>query len=307
VKGGSYPSYEYLALEVCGSTRTAKRDKEFMLERLNMPIAFNREKGGLQYTRPDVEFPFVKISERELLGLAVALQAIEAFQGTTLAAPLRGTLQKLAREVADKLNLTLAQIADAFSFAPLGYQPTIDPKLFETVSASVITGEELEFVYRNFTTKETKRRRVHPVHLKHHGNAWTLLAYDPARSEQRSFVLSRARDARRTGCKFEKTEAHDWKQMVANSIGTYCSGPVELVRLRVNEAAHQLLTEKPAHASQRLTELVDGYAELTMTVAINPELERFVMSWGSDVRVLEPRGLQDTVVRHARQIAAWND
>jgi len=95
-----------------------------------------RELGGLHYTEPDVVFPFLNLCERELIALCVAEQAVEACRGTAFSAPLRSLLLKLERELAGKFDLTREKIAEAFSFETGGFQPSLNPKLFEIVSAA---------------------------------------------------------------------------------------------------------------------------------------------------------------------------
>ena len=49
---------------------------------------------------------------------------------------------------------------------------------------------------------------------------------------------------------------------------------------------------------------LDSTGELTMQVAINPELERLVMGWGSRVEVLSPPCLRERVREEAQTISA---
>jgi hypothetical protein len=60
------------------------------------------------------------------------------------------------------------------------------------------------------------------------------------------------------------------------------------LRMQCSPLAADLLKDKPIHASQQLTKKPDGTAELTMNVALNRVLERIVLGWSAEVRVLEP-------------------
>ena len=67
-----------MAAEMGVSLRTVKRDVEFMLERLNLPIEYDARKYGFHYTREVEKFPALSITEGEMFALLVAHKAIAA-------------------------------------------------------------------------------------------------------------------------------------------------------------------------------------------------------------------------------------
>ena len=96
---------------------------------------------------------------------------------------------------------------------------------------------------------------------------------------------------------------------MADSIGIYKGGKAERVRLLAQGFAARLLTERRWHSSQRVKELpgTDGEeVEVTMKVAITPELERWILSWGANARVLEPESLRETIRQTAMAMAEAN-
>jgi len=62
--------------------------------------------------------------------------------------------------------------------------------------------------------------------------------------------------------------------------------------LRFDAFAARLVTERQWHPSQKIKHLVDGEIELTMTLGSLEEIERWVLSWGEHVQVLEPAALK---------------
>jgi predicted DNA-binding transcriptional regulator YafY len=71
----------------------------------------------------------------------------------------------------------------------------------------------------------------------------------------------------------------------------------ERVVLRFAVAAAGEVAERRWHASQQLEWTRDGGLRLTLDVADGSELERWVLGFGPDVVVLEPRWLADRVRR----------
>lgn len=56
------------------------------------------------------------------------------------------------------------------------------------------------------------------------------------------------------------------------------------------------------HPSQRVEELPDGRARLLFHVGVTPELRRWVLGFGRQVRVVRPEGLGEWVREEARAV-----
>jgi predicted DNA-binding transcriptional regulator YafY len=56
-----------------------------------------------------------------------------------------------------------------------------------------------------------------------------------------------------------------------------------------------LLREKRYHHTQRITTAEDGSTVLTMTVPVDYELIKWVLSWMDDVTVVRPKALRDEI------------
>ena len=62
------------------------------------------------------------------------------------------------------------------------------------------------------------------------------------------------------------------------------------------------IREKKWHESQRLRELKGGGVELRMRLSSLVEVERWILSWGGDARVIKPRELTEAIKQAARMI-----
>ena len=68
--------------------------------------------------------------------------------------------------------------------------------------------------------------------------------------------------------------------------------------------AADYVREKKWHQSQQLRELKGGGVELKLKLSSLAEIERWVLSWGGDAKVLKPRELAVAVKEAARKILA---
>ncbi len=298
-----------LARELEVNPKTVQRDIDFMRDQLGLPIGYDAARRGFRYTRRAVQFPTVRISEGELVALAVARQALTQYRGTPFEAPLSAAFAKLTAGLENEIQFAWrGELDESISFrSSAGRGVIADLRAFETASQAVLDSEELEFRYQKLGAPAAEPRRVRPLHLACVDNGWYLFAQDLARTELpvRTYALTRMAELRATGVRFDRPangfslEAH-----LANSFGVFApTGPPVRVRLRFAAYAGRLIGERVWHASQRVTPRADGSIELELEVGLSPEVESWVLGWGEHVEVLAPAALRRRVAEVAAQVA----
>ncbi|MCE9543081.1 MAG: WYL domain-containing protein [Verrucomicrobia bacterium] len=65
-----------------------------------------------------------------------------------------------------------------------------------------------------------------------------------------------------------------------------------------------LTGERRWHPSQKLVFRKDGSAELSLKVGLAPDLEAWILGWGSHAKVLAPLALRNRIKATAQMIAA---
>ena len=293
------------ALEV--SPRTIQRDIDFMRDQLGLPVDYDVAAHGFYYTREVVQFPTMKISEGELVALAVARKALTQYRGTPYEKPLRDAFEKLTAGLRDQIQFAWNGDLDAsISFRASGHGVG-DLGAFETVSQVVLRSEELEFAYHKLGGQEAEVRRVQPLHLACIDNQWYLFGSDLGRDgSTRTFALTRMSRLQPTGHRFERPEHFSLDEHLADSFGVFSSPAAQRVRLRFDPFSARLIRERNWHASQQIEAEADGSLMLSMQIGVSPEVERWVLGWGAHVEVLEPASLRATIAGTATAVAARN-
>src|SRR2546428_713032 len=98
---------------------------------------------------------------------------------------------------------------------------------------------------------------------------------------------------------------YDPEQVFRDSIGAYVSDefPVADVELELSERWKIFMESHRWHRSQRLVSTKFGCL-LRMRVRLCPELERWVLGFGAEARVLRPKSLQTKVARISAEMRA---
>ena len=74
--------------------------------------------------------------------------------------------------------------------------------------------------------------------------------------------------------------------------------------IRFQPRAADYIREKKWHASQTLRDLPGGGVELRMTLSSLAEVQRWILSWGGEAQVVQPRELVESVQAAAKKILA---
>lgn len=297
-----FPNATTLASELEVTTKTIHRDIEFMRDRLNLPVEFNRVRNGFYYSSEISAFPTMQITEGELVALIVAEKALQQYRGTSFEKPLLSAIKKMEQALPDNISLNFADVENSISFSTRA-EPILDLKIFDVLAKAVSQRLQLELNYRK-PGQKAEARTVDPYHLANINGEWFLFAYDHARKDIRTFAPARVQSAKTTGKNFERTQKFSLEKRLRDSFGVHAGeGKFEVV-IRFAPRAADYIREKKWHESQQLRDLKDGGAELKMNLSSLAEVERWVLSWGGDATVITPRELAESVRAAARKLLA---
>ncbi len=294
IKAGNCPNRTGLAGEIEVTTKTIQRDIDFMRDRLNLPIAYNGERKGYEFTQPVESFPMVELSEAELISVFVAQKALTQYKGTPFEHPLRSAFDKLVSGLDGKITLSWDDLDSFISFRSFEIVPT-DLKTFQVVSEAVRKSSVLRFDYKKLNASSFEKRAVEPYHLACIQNQWYCFGHDINRREMRTFVLARMRNAVGTGQTFTKSKRFSLQDHLKDSLGVFSAMGKHNIRIRFDNFAAQLVRERVWHPSQQIQELTGGEIEFRVTLSSLHEIEPWVLSWGEHARVDAPNVLRKRV------------
>lgn len=301
LQAGKSVNASHFGRELEVSRKTIQRDIAFMRDQLGLPIEWDGSENSYFYSGTVDAFPTVQISESELFALLVAERAIQQYHGTPYEEPLRTALRKLSEGLSNTAFLSLDTLDTPVSFKPLGVgQAEMD--VFQKFNRAVVQSEEVTFKYKGLSDKAFKKRHLQPWHLACVDNQWYCVGWDLIREAKRTFALVRMKEVALTGKYFDPPKDFDIREHLRDSLGIFAGNGRYEVKLEFDAFAANLIREKTWHPSQKLSELDDGRLQVEMTLSELWEVERWVLSWGSRVKVLEPSKLRKQVREHAESL-----
>jgi predicted DNA-binding transcriptional regulator YafY len=301
LQSGRHPTATTLAAEMEVSAKSIYRDLEFMRDRLELPLAYDHTHNGYTYTEEVGNFPTLQITEGELFALLVAEKALQQYRGTAFERPLVSAFKKMAASLPDTVSLNIADWEQTISFRTRA-EPILNLETFDTLSKAAAQRTQLQLTYRKPGQRATELRVVDPYHLANINGEWFLFAWCHLRKDIRTFVPARIQEVKPTGKTFARPQKFSLEKRLRDSFGVQSGqGRFEVV-IQFNELVADYIREKKWHESQVLRELKGGSLELRMKLSSLAEVERWVLGWAGNARVLQPPELAASIAAAARKI-----
>ena len=301
IQSGTFPNTTQLAAGLEVSTKTIQRDIEFMRDRLELPIEYAGAKFGYHYTAKVSAFPTMQITEGELFALIVAEKALQQYRGTTFEKPLLSAIRKMEQSLPDTISLNLPDLEQTISFRMRAEQ-ILNLEIFDTLAKAAAHRQQLELTYRKPGRRESEQRVVDPYHLANINGEWYLFGFDQLRQDIRTFAPARIQSAKATGKIFDRPEKFSLEKRLRDSFGVHAGEGRHEVVIRFRAGVADYVREKKWHESQELHELKNGDVELRLNLSSLMEIQRWVLSWGGDAKVIAPRELAAAVRQAAEDI-----
>ncbi len=295
-----YPNATQLAAEFEISLKTAQRDIEFMRDRLNCPLLYDKTRKGYFYEHETFSLPSIYISSEELTALLITRKMLQGISAEYIGGELSQLIEKIT-SILKKHVTDEASIDEAVSIQLIGYAIPSE-EIFRTVLEGCLKRKSLSLVYYTPARDEKTARKVDPYHLFNYMGTWHLIGYCHLRQGLRDFNLSRITDASMLDEIFSVKRGFSLREYFDSAFGLYKGGEREEVVLRFTPEKAKWIRDQVWHREQKKKHLPDGSLELTFPVAHFAEVAMEVLKHGSGVEVIEPESLRLLIRAEAEKI-----
>lgn len=271
------------ALEV--SVRTVYRDVE-ALSMAGVPIYAAAGKGGGIALSPGYSFDKALLSDDEQRQLLFAVQSLQATDQH-----MDGLLHKLDATF-QKGNTDW--IAVDFSRWGMGHT---DPQRFDLLKNAILGKQVLQLTYCS-GAGEITTRTIHPLRLVYKDKNWYVQAYCLHADDFRLFKMGRILELFTTGAVFTQ----DYSKDIPALEPPLSPGWAPLVKLRFSKRIGFRVYDEFDHAC--ITPHPDGTCDVAVMLPVDEWLISYLISFGLDVKILEPLFLKQQLADYAEKIYA---
>jgi len=305
---GSVP-FAVLMDELGVSRATLKRDLEYLRERLDAPIVYDRFANGYSM-RPDArdqrqvrhELPGVWFSEREIHALLTMHQLIHGLdEGGVLARHLQPLLDKL-HGMLGASDTEAKELMKRVKIMSAARRPVIG-RHFELIGSAITRRQRVQMRYWVRSRREETERSVSPQRLVHWRNTWYLDAWCHTSDALRRFALDAVRSATLLDQRAKDVALKTIEAELDAGYGVFSGAKVQWATMLFTPEAAQWVQHEQWHPKQQATLHDDGSLTLRVPYADATELAMDILRHGEQVRVQAPKALVHSVARQLRAAA----
>ncbi len=283
-----------LATRLGCAERTVWRDLQ-ILESSGVPLT--NERDGRQTRRfildghtRSLGLPF---THHELFALHFGRHLFRPLEGTLFQEAMRSALEKIQAGISPSALHLLHQLDQSISARTPGFKDySRFRETIEVLREAIARRRSVEIQYHSFGRDDLTVRRVDPYHLWYQFAGLYLAAYCHTRKEVLTFAVERIQRIAPCPETFTRPPGLNLEGYLVGSFGLF-RGRAAQVRLRFSREVARYVAERQWHPTQRLDSLLTGELEMTLCVAPEIDLKRWILGWGKDVEILEPKKLRE--------------
>ena len=293
-------------LEELGISRaTFKRDLEYMRDRLNAPIIFDRERHGYRFDDtvsdgPEYVLPGLWFNSSEILALLTMDHLLKTLQPSLLA-PHIDPLRKRITALLESTDPSADEIRQRIQIVGSGYRP-VNPGHFEKIADALFRRVRLMIRHYNRGNDRTTERSVSPLRLTYHKGNWYLDTWCHLREGIRRFGMDAIEIL-----DVEETEAigiddETLNKELGSGFGAFVGSETEKAVLIFETVRARWVVNEIWHQEQVGELLPDGRYRLEVPYTNYHEMAEEVLKYGGDVTVESPDSLRRLVACEAKAI-----
>jgi predicted DNA-binding transcriptional regulator YafY len=280
------------------SRATFKRDLEYMRDRMNAPIEWDRERRGYRFVQPAIGAP-----RYELPGLWFSPEEIRALltMQSLLASLQPGLLEPHVKPLLARLRAALGsgehpadEIERRIRIIHLGARKLALPH-FERVANAVLNRQRLRIAYVSRGSNQRTEREISPQRLVHYRENWYCDAWCHLREDIRSFAVDAIQSADPVDRKAKNVPDRDLDEVLAAGYGIFSGRKTTWAKLRFTPERARWVAAEAWHPQQKARFDPDGSYVLEVPYSDHRELAMDILRHGAHVEVLEPESLRAAV------------
>jgi predicted DNA-binding transcriptional regulator YafY len=284
--------------------RTIRRDLE-ALEAVGFPLTTDRVNGQTRWKLMEGfrDIPALGFSPTELMSLIFSRNLLRPLEGTEIQASLNSALNKAAAALPPQGHEYVRQLEQIFSVG-LGPHKNYQElkRTIDLITQAIARARTAQMRYYSASRNTTTRREVDPYRLWYAAGGLYLIGRCHLRKDVRMFAVERIRSISLTDHPYQLPLGFDIEVYVQDALMVMRGRRIEVELLFSNLAA-AWVKDKMWHPSQEMSHSRDGRLRMTLKVADTDELVGWILSFGSQVRVIRPEELRRRVREEARKIA----
>lgn len=296
-----YPNCSSMAKECEVSTRSIRRDIDYMRDLLNAPIAYDSKKRGYYYTNPDWSFLLSNIlTSKEIDALVMARQVLSTYEGSPFYENVKQALDKI------RAYNSSAEVGHMLSAIYAFEEPVarnFDPRMFSLIDDAIRNKLKITIAYPASFENGIARRLFDPYlfYFSHAKKSWYVVGFCNLRQDIRIIGLHLVNDVALTNEHFTLQGDLQVESHIEKVFGKPADRKRYFVELHFSPARANLVYGLRLHPTQQIDiGGSDGSLFLQMEVEDLEPISKWLVQQRTGVKVVYPDELKRMVKTQKR-------
>jgi predicted DNA-binding transcriptional regulator YafY len=323
LRSNSHPTFATIesALQDRGlkfKRRTIQRDMSVLERKVDadiesLPTKPSRDGGSKEYyyfyDRTPGDLGDVLIENDDLLAVSLAREMLRHTIGSPASDSLKRTYDKILGLADDKIR-KVASTGVPIAFAG-GMNTPVNPDIWNAVLKAIREKKTIRVTYLSgWEKKSRKTRSIEPYYIVNLSGEWYLIGSAGTADPQiHQYKLSRFKNVMDAGSHATMNNDFNIDAYLENVFGRFIGDPQNLVdiKIRFKKRIAPLVLEQRFHRKEKKTVKNDG--DLIIEFPVTPSgswpfyhVISWILSWGSDAKVLAPPELKKLVANECRKM-----
>lgn len=281
------------------SKATFKRDLEYLRDRMNASIVYDRSMGGYRFESSNqvgekIELPGLWFSEEEATALVLTQSLLAGLDQGGLLGPHLEPLQNIIDGILGRSETTTKELRKRLKvFGMSARKSSIES--FEVIGNALLKRERLHITYYAKGVNQMTERDVSPQRLIYYRDNWYLDAYCHLRKGLRSFAMDGVHKAILLNEKAEEVSEKQLNEYFGESYGIFSGRATQRAKLKFTPERARWVANETWHKHQEASFDKNGSYLLEFDYNQDPELIMDILKHGSEVEVMAPTSLRKRV------------
>lgn len=277
------------------STRTIEQDIYDMQndEELGYfaPVKYHKREKGYYYEDPNYSISNIPLKENDLYALEFAVALLKQFEGLEALTNFSEAVSKIEDYVNVRTLMADTEIATVIQLEKS--TSSKGQEFLNEILNAIKAQRSIRFTYKKFDSSAEKLHELQPYVLKEYRNRWYVTGKSLNSSHIVTFGLDRIVTLELLSQSFVVDEGFNVADYFKHSFGISVSNKLkpEAIRLCFTPQQGEYIKSQPLHNTQVI--INDSETECVVEIMVIPsfELTAQILSYGSQVKVLQPSWL----------------
>lgn len=262
--------------------------------------------GKTYYTADKFRLRDITFTSPELISLAFLLELLKPYQYMTMGRTSQELIHRLIDNTTNLNREFIKHFTGLLTINTNDYiTDEVKPEFEERLQTAIRNKLKVRITYHSFGQDVDTLRIIRPYELLLNDGALNVVGFCELRNDLRDFRVSRIKDVTLLEETFSIPEDYYLKR-ARNKFIHLSGNDIEEIILEFTGQTAKYIQEYEAELADEILQTDDGITFIRNT-AVTEELVRFILQFGSGVKVLSPPSLRERVKNELRQNLAEYD